>query len=157
MDRDSRHRARRRARRAAPALLLAALALVTGCSSSSAPKAGSTPGSGASGSATAVAGGSAGTGTSITVTEKEYSVTPERTQLTPGTYTFVAANTGTVEHALAIAGPGVAAIQTDAIAPGGRAQVTVTLQAGSYELWCPIDGHKALGMDTHVQVAAGSS
>ncbi|WP_329571523.1 cupredoxin domain-containing protein [Kitasatospora sp. NBC_01266] len=164
------HHPRSSARRRAPALLLAALAVVavTGCSSSSSsstPKAAATtpPASAPVGapsagtSATGSAAASASTGTSVTVTEKEYSITPSQTQLAPGTYTFVAENTGTVVHALEIAGPGVSATRTDSIPPGQQAKLTVTLQPGSYELWCPIDSHKALGMDTHIQVAGSSS
>lgn len=33
-----------------------------------------------------------------------------------------------------------------------RARLTVTLKAGSYELWCSIDKHRELSMDTHLQV-----
>jgi plastocyanin len=62
-----------------------------------------------------------------------------------------------VGHALAITGPGVPATRTDVLSPGGTAQLTVTLQAGSYELWCPVDGHKGLGMDTHIQVGAAAT
>jgi plastocyanin len=132
-----------RATESGRAILLAAsclLAAVTACSSGSAPSTG-TPGSGAS-----------PTGATVTVGEREFTLTPARTQLTPGTYTFVAQNVGTIGHALAIAGPGVSPTQTPVIPPGGQALMTVNLQQGAYELWCPVDGHKALGMDTHIQV-----
>ncbi|MFJ8197114.1 hypothetical protein [Streptomyces sp. NPDC096152] len=33
-----------------------------------------------------------------------------------------------------------------------QARLTVTLQASSYELWCSIDKHRELSMDTHLQV-----
>jgi hypothetical protein len=39
--------------------------------------------------------------------------------------------------------------------------LTVTLQPGRYEIHCPVDGHKTMGMDTHFTVGgaggAGSS
>ncbi|MCC9307812.1 copper-binding protein [Kitasatospora sp. RB6PN24] len=126
-------------------LALALLATATACSSGKAPAAGS-------GSPTA-----GGQGTTVTVTEKEYSLGLSQTQFTPGSYTFVADNAGTVAHALAISGPGVSLTQTPTISPGGKAQFTVTLQQGGYELWCPVDSHKALGMDTHIQVGAAGS
>ncbi|GGQ53344.1 copper-binding protein [Kitasatospora griseola] len=131
------------------ALVAAALmAAATACSSNGkSPTATNSPTGGAT-------GGPAGT---VTVTEKEYSLGFSEMQLTPGSHTFVAHNAGTTDHALAISGPGVATMQTSPIPPGGDAQFTVTLQQGSYELWCPIDDHKALGMDAHVQVGAGGT
>ncbi|MEU5599983.1 hypothetical protein [Streptomyces sp. NPDC020298] len=33
-----------------------------------------------------------------------------------------------------------------------QARLTVTLRAGSYELWCSIDKHREPSMDTHFQV-----
>jgi hypothetical protein len=36
--------------------------------------------------------------------------------------------------------------------------LTVTLQPGRYEIHCPVDGHKTMGMDTHFTVGgAGES
>ncbi|MFJ5921292.1 hypothetical protein ACIQF6_01665 [Kitasatospora sp. NPDC092948] len=132
----------------AAVLVVALLAAATGCSSSGkSPAAAGSPTEGAT-------GGQAGT---VTVTEKEYSLAFSETQLSPGSHTFVAHNAGTTDHALAISGPGVTTVQTSPIPPGGEAQLTVTLQQGSYELWCPIDDHKALGMDAHVQVGAGAA
>jgi uncharacterized cupredoxin-like copper-binding protein len=133
-------------------------AAMAGCSSSSTPATGNT----ATASPPATANTGAGTntqaaGASVTVDEKEYSLTLSRTAFTPGTYTFVATDVGTVVHALAIAGPGVATTQTSPINPGSSANLTVTLKPGGYELWCPIDDHKALGMDTHIVVAAAAA
>jgi uncharacterized cupredoxin-like copper-binding protein len=91
------------------------------------------------------------TGTQVTVAETEFHLTLSTTTFTAGTYTIVADNKGTVEHSLAIKGPGVSATTT-LLSPGQTADLHVTLQAGSYELWCPVDGHKALGMDTHITV-----
>jgi uncharacterized cupredoxin-like copper-binding protein len=140
--------------------LLAGLGLsatMAGCSSSAT----TTP---ATGTSTAVSGTASGTasgqaaGTTVTVRENEYSLALSQATFTPGTYTFVATDTGQVTHALAISGPGLSTTQSAAISPGGSAKLTVTLEAGSYELWCPIDSHKSLGMDTHITVgAAGAS
>lgn len=93
----------------------------------------------------------------MTVDEKEFSLTLSRTAFTVGTYTFVATDVGQVAHALAISGPGVSTTQTDTISPGGSARLTVTLEPGSYELWCPVGDHKGLGMDTHITVSAAST
>ncbi|WP_370065566.1 hypothetical protein [Streptacidiphilus sp. MAP5-3] len=85
--------------------------------------------------------------------ETEFKLTLSTTAFKPGAYTFVAQNAGTVSHALAISGPGVPTHQTPILSPGGKADLSVTLKPGSYELWCPVDGHKALGMDTHITVS----
>ncbi|MET8748016.1 cupredoxin domain-containing protein [Streptomyces sp. NPDC004728] len=108
------------------------------CSSGSAP-AGS-PGPSASTSARTAA--------TITVTEKEYSMALSQAQAAAGTVTFVLDNASALAHALAVSGSGV----SEALPPGGTARLTVTLRPGSYELWCPVDKHKKLGMDTHLQV-----
>ncbi|MFE7268700.1 cupredoxin domain-containing protein [Streptomyces sp. NPDC057592] len=112
----------------------------TACSSGSAPA--GNPGPSASARAAAT----------ITVTEKEYSMALSQAQVAAGTVTFVVDNAGTLAHALAVSGSGVSESHTSTIPPGGTARLTVNLQPGSYELWCPIDKHKKLGMDTHLQV-----
>jgi uncharacterized cupredoxin-like copper-binding protein len=107
---------------------------------------GSTP-SGTSPTATGSAAG-----TKVTAIEKEYSITLSQTTFTPGLYTFDVQNQGTTTHNLNIKGPGVAQQSSPDVPPGGSAQVTVTLQKGTYELWCSIDGHKDLGMNVTIQV-----
>ncbi|MGK4578664.1 cupredoxin domain-containing protein [Kitasatospora sp. HPMI-4] len=82
---------------------------------------------------------------------------PSKTEVAPGTYTLLVENAGAVAHSLAVSGPGVSAAHTPTISPGGRAQLTVTLQTGTYDLWCPIDDHRALGMDTHLKVGGGGA
>ncbi|MGH3781541.1 MAG: plastocyanin/azurin family copper-binding protein [Pseudonocardiaceae bacterium] len=73
----------------------------------------------------------------------------------PGTYTFVAVNAGQDEHAIEIDGPGVSDQRTPGVVqPGHSASLTVTLQPGSYDMYCPVDGHRAMGMDTHFTVGA---
>jgi uncharacterized cupredoxin-like copper-binding protein len=57
-----------------------------------------------------------------------------------------------MSHNPTINGPGVNAQASPTLAPGTTGQVTVTLQQDSYELWCSIDNHKALGMDMRIQV-----
>ncbi len=90
----------------------------------------------------------------MTATETEYKITLSRTTFTPGTYTFVAKDSGHTAHALEINGPGVSnKVLAQTLQPGQSANLTVTLQAGTYEIWCPVDGHKGLGMDLKIHVA----
>ncbi|MGW2491182.1 plastocyanin/azurin family copper-binding protein [Streptomyces sp. NPDC001606] len=116
---------------------------------------GSTGGGGTGGPATSpgtASSGTAGSGTRVTVTETEYALKLSRSSFTPGTYTFVSDNAGHITHALSIDGPGVEDAHTKTIAGGQHATLTVTLKKGTYDLYCPVDGHKQLGMDQHITV-----
>jgi plastocyanin len=126
---------------AALVLLVVVLAGCGGKSSSSSSSSGS--GSG---------GGSGG----VTATETEYKIALSTTKLSAGKVTFNVKDMGSMTHAFTITGPGVNST-TAHIAPGSSASLTVTLKAGDYELYCPIDGHKGLGMDMHIIVGAGSA
>lgn len=105
------------------------------------------------------ASGSAGSGTTqagsatrVTVTETEFTLKLPRTSFTPGTYTFVADNAGTITHALSIDGPGVQDARTKDIPAGHSATVTVNLKKGTYDVYCPVDSHQQMGMDQHIKV-----
>ncbi|MDL4816032.1 hypothetical protein [Actinomadura opuntiae] len=91
--------------------------------------------------------------TTVTVTEKEYSLKLSQTTFKPGPYIFIAKNTGSMEHALAISGPGITnAKVTPGISPGQQTKLNLSLQPGTYQLWCPIDDHRSLGMETKITV-----
>jgi uncharacterized cupredoxin-like copper-binding protein len=47
--------------------------------------------------------------------------------------------------------------ETDDIAPGGSAELTVELAAGEYELYCPIGNHKEQGMEGRLVVGGGGA
>jgi uncharacterized cupredoxin-like copper-binding protein len=94
-----------------------------------------------------------GKATTVTVTEKEYTLTPSTTTFKPGAYTFVAKNAGTMVHGLAISGPGISGTkQISGIKPGATGNLKVTLKSGTYQMWCPVDNHKNLGMKTQLTV-----
>jgi len=96
--------------------------------------------------------GASASGVAVQVTEKNTSISVARTSFTPGTYTFEVKNAGSIGHNLTVKGPGVDNKATPTINPGSSGQLTVTLQKGSYELYCSIDSHKDLGMDLTVHV-----
>ena len=124
-----------------------AVALAAACSSGTA----TSPSNGAA-SPTNAAPNSPSTGPQITVRMTDFHLALSRQSPTPGTYTFLALNAGQTEHALVIAGPDVAGQRTPILQPDQSARLTATLQPGSYELYCPVDGHKADGMDTYLTV-----
>jgi uncharacterized cupredoxin-like copper-binding protein len=69
-------------------------------------------------------------------------------------------NAGKVIHALEIehGGPGGKDLKSATIQPGGSTTLVANLKAGKkYEWYCPIDGHKKLGMKGTITVTAGGS
>lgn len=132
-------------------LLAAAAATLSACSSGSgSSKASSTPSSAAAATTTAAA---ASGGNSITAVETEFHIQLSSTKLKAGTYSIQVKNSGAVTHALTVDGPGVSDKSTSSIAPGASATLSVTLKAGSYDIFCPVGNHKAMGMDEHVTVS----
>jgi uncharacterized cupredoxin-like copper-binding protein len=93
-------------------------------------------------------------GKTIEVQEKEFKIElPAQKGLGSGEYTFVVHNTGQIEHDLVVEGPKLTgAHRTPLITPGGQAKLTVALAAGSYTLYCSVDGHRQAGMVTKLAV-----
>jgi uncharacterized cupredoxin-like copper-binding protein len=91
----------------------------------------------------------------VTISETEYKLTPSSVKLSkPGTYVFKAVNKGTVTHALEIEGNGVEE-ETGDIAAGQSTSLKVELKkAGSYEMYCPVDGHKSQGMEGKIAIGS---
>jgi uncharacterized cupredoxin-like copper-binding protein len=97
----------------------------------------------------------AAAGTPVTMSLVDFALEPKTVQLdAAGTYTFKVTNNGQTEHALEIEGNGVEE-ETDTLSPGDSGEVTVELAMGEYELYCPIDGHRANGMEGTLVVAGG--
>jgi hypothetical protein len=94
-----------------------------------------------------------GSPTVVTAELYDFRIELSQTSFTPGMYTFVAKEEGRAPHALSIKGPGVDSDTTPVIQPGGASQrLTVTLQPGTYELWCPVGNHRDRGMALTVTV-----
>ena len=91
-------------------------------------------------------------GTTLTVTEWEWAVNFVAFTVAPGTYTGEVVTHGKMSHNLNIKGPGVDNWRSPTISPGTTTRLPVTLQRGTYELWCSIDNHRALGMDNRIHV-----
>jgi plastocyanin len=114
-------------------LVLPAVVLLAGCGGSSKSSSSSEP--------------SGNVMQTVQISEKEYSLTPGTVTVSkPGTYAFHVTNKGTITHALEVEGNGVEEESGD-IQAGSSATLKVTFtKNGSYEMYCPIDGHKAQGM-----------
>ena len=110
---------------------------------------------------TSSGGTSSASGKTVTIKESEYKLTPSSVTLdTTGTYTFKVVNTGSVTHALEIEGNGVEEESGDVDA-GSTKTFSVDLKSGgTYELYCPIDGHRQEGMEGKLTIGnagAGSA
>jgi uncharacterized cupredoxin-like copper-binding protein len=125
------------------AALLATLALAACGSSSSSGESGTT----------APAGG----GQTVSIGESEFKLDPSSVKVDQaGSVTFKVTNNGSVDHALEVEGQGVEE-ETETIKPGETAELTVDLsKEGSYEIYCPIDGHRDKGMEGMLTIGAAS-
>jgi uncharacterized cupredoxin-like copper-binding protein len=138
----------------APLLVVVA----AGCgssSNSSSTKSASTP---AASPTTAAATPASGPHT-IAVGETEYKLTPSNPSAQSGTVTIVARNNGKITHAIEVEGGGAGGkdAKSASIAPGQSATLKVSLKPGkTYTWYCPIDGHKGLGMKGTIKVAGSS-
>ena len=132
------------------ALLLTALALAAaGCggdddeSSSS----GATTSSSTS-TTTSSEAGAGGGGSKLTVTaDPGGALKWEKTDLSTkaGTVTITMDNPSSVPHAVEVEGNGVE--EETKTLTDGKASMTVDLKPGKYEFYCPVDGHRAAGME----------
>jgi uncharacterized cupredoxin-like copper-binding protein len=122
--------------------------------------------------ACAAPGASAG-GTHVRVSEREYSVTPDTTQVPSGKVTFDVNNAGTMTHEMDVLRTDLPAMsipegaagtvnedssgvknvgEVDNLSPGKTESVTVDLQPGRYLLVCNQPGHLRLGMWSELNV-----
>ncbi|MEU0467066.1 hypothetical protein ABZ215_23955 [Amycolatopsis sp. NPDC006131] len=83
----------------------------------------------------------------------EFAIQLPQQAFPPGTYTFATSNDGQTTHALEIVGPGGLDERTTTFRGGQSADLTVTLQPGTYELYCPVGNHKQQGMDTTITIS----
>jgi uncharacterized cupredoxin-like copper-binding protein len=63
-----------------------------------------------------------------------------------GKVTLSMANPSSIQHAVAVEGNGVDK-SGQTVSQDGTSTVTVNLKPGKYEFYCPVDGHKAAGME----------
>jgi uncharacterized cupredoxin-like copper-binding protein len=102
---------------------------------------------------TGVSPAGASSATTVKAVETDFHIALSKKTFKAGTYTFVAVNKGKTTHALAITGPGLHASSAD-ISPGQSVKLTVKFKSGSkYDIYCPVPGHKMLGMNMNVKVS----
>ena len=119
-------------------------------------------GSSSSAATTKTKGASGGPLKTIVIEETEFKLSPSSVTLSkPGTYAFKAENKGSTEHNLEIDGKGIEskgggvgeAELRQNLNPGQSGVLTLTFQEpGTYEMYCPIIGHRLAGMKGKVVV-----
>ena len=127
-----------------PLLLLILVAALAGCGSDDEASDSTTP--------------AANSGT-IEIAETEFALNPENATVdAAGEVTIHVVNNGAETHALEVENDDLnVEEETEEIAPGESADLTVDLADGEYEIYCPIDGHRSMGMEGTLVVGSGSA
>lgn len=121
--------------------LLLAVVLLAGCGSDDGNQASDTG---------AAAGGS------IELTATEFAFDPSSVRVDEaGETAFTLVNDGQVAHALEIEGHGVEE-ETDTIDGGETTKLTVDLEPGEYEFYCPVGNHRERGMEGTLRVGGAA-
>lgn len=93
----------------------------------------------------------AGDATVVTVSATEYAYDLSTTDIPAGAVTFELTNNGSMSHDLVLeGGPGGG---TDIIGAGETATLNVTLEPGTYTLYCSVGNHRAQGMEVEITVS----
>jgi len=95
--------------------------------------------------------------TVVKAVETDFHIALSKRTFSPGKYTFVAQNKGQVTHSLEITGPGLSNAKAKNISPGHATKLTVTFKKGAYDVFCPVPGHKMLGMNVNIVVGGAST
>jgi uncharacterized cupredoxin-like copper-binding protein len=92
--------------------------------------------------------------TTVKAVETDFHIALSKKTFGPGSYTFVAINKGKTTHALEITGPGLHDAETADISPGQSVKLNVVFKGGAkYDVFCPVPGHKMLGMNVNLRVS----
>ena len=99
-----------------------------------------------------------GGGKTIQIKETDFKLAPATVNVaSTGSVTLEATNDGQVDHALEVEGNGVEE-ETETISPGSSAKLTVDLsKPGTYEVYCPIDNHRQMGMEATLTVGGAGA
>ena len=88
----------------------------------------------------------------------EWTIQLSEATVPAGQVTFTVTNGGSIPHAFEVEGQGTEH-ETPLIQPGASATLTLTLEPGTYEIYCPVgeSSHKKLGMETHLKVVGAGA
>jgi plastocyanin len=117
-----------------------------GCGSSNSSSSSSTPASSTPAPTPAPSGGGASSKLALSA-DKSGQLKFDKTSLSAqhGNVTIVLTNPAPVPHAISIEGNGVSK-GGPTVQQGATSTVTASLKPGTYTFFCPVDGHRAAGM-----------
>jgi plastocyanin len=131
----------------AGALAAASALAVAGCGG------GGSSSSGGGGSSSGSSGSSSGGGQTIALAADPgggLKFDQKSLSAKPGSVTIAFTNDSSTPHAVAVEGNGVD--KDGKTISKGKDSLTVTLKAGTYTFYCPVDGHRAAGMEGRLVV-----
>ncbi len=128
-----------------PLVALALVAAGCGSSSSKSSKSTSTSTPAASPPATASSGGGETVKLSAAA-DGSLAFDTKSLKAKAGNVTVAMANPSSTPHAVAVEGNGVDK-DGKVVSAGGTSEVTLKLKPGTYEFYCPVQGHRAAGME----------
>lgn len=97
-----------------------------------------------------------GSGTEVPISLTDFHINLSKQDFSPGAYTFAVKNDGNTDHRLEIEGNGMEDKRTGTIKAGQTDKIAVTFKEGTYDMYCPVDGHKGMGMSLQVKVGPGA-
>ena len=101
------------------------------------------------------AGGAAATGAggAVNLTATDYKFDPSDPAVKSGDVTFTLENAGQQAHSLEIEDVNGQDQEIEGdVSPGQSGTLSVNLKPGKYEFYCPVDGHRDLGMEGEITV-----
>ena len=103
--------------------------------------------------ASTTAGGGGGGGQTADMTAVDFKFDPSDTTVDSGNVSFDLKNGGQQPHSLEIEDVNGQDQEIEGdVAPGQSGTLTVNLPPGKYEFYCPVDGHKEMGMEGDITV-----
>jgi plastocyanin len=100
----------------------------------------------------AASGGGGGGGETVDVSLTDFAIEPPDPTVQAGTVTFAVTNDGATLHNLEIEGNGVEEELSSDLSGGDSGELTVDLEPGTYEYYCPVGNHAAMGMEGELTV-----
>lgn len=134
------------------ALIAVALAIPFALAACGGDDNGSENGSAGAATETTSTEAASGPGGTVKISETDFKLNPSNPNVKSGTVTFQVSNDGQTTHNLEIEGNGVEQKLDSDLAPGDSGTLTLDLPPGTYEIYCPVDGHKDLGMTGELTV-----